>query len=186
MFDEADALQKDVFVARDASFGKGAKEYASLQNHEQLAKLLLSSLDRECCMYELIREGRPCKLYLDLEWESENMGASDAHKMLLNVVWNLHTFLEVCFFVFCALCVFLSTMAQFEGCRCTFWSVCCASFLSTSALCALFAMRLFVHHGSVFLSKAMCLLAYWTSTRKQQPPFPVDVPCLSAVVSISS
>mmetsp|Transcript_16446 Transcript_16446/g.32482 ORF Transcript_16446/g.32482 Transcript_16446/m.32482 type:complete len:128 (-) Transcript_16446:20-403(-) len=69
MFDEADALHQDVFVARDASFGKGAKEYASLQNHEQLAKMLLSSLGRECCMYELIREGMPCKLYLDLEWE---------------------------------------------------------------------------------------------------------------------
>ena len=97
MFDEADALKKDVFVARDASFGKGAKVYASLQNHEQLAELLLSSLDRECCMYELIREGRPCKLYLDLEWESESMAAADAHKMLLNVVRKLHTFLQVHF-----------------------------------------------------------------------------------------
>jgi hypothetical protein len=95
MFDEADALQKDVFVARDASFGKGAKEYASLQNHEQLAKLLLSSLDRECCMYELVREGRPCKLYLDLEWESEKMVAADAHRVLTNVVAKLHAFLQV-------------------------------------------------------------------------------------------
>jgi hypothetical protein len=95
MFEDADAAGRSVFVAQDSGFGNASKEYASLQSHEELAEILMSSQDQECCMYELIREGRPCKLYLDLEWESEKMVAADAHRVLTNVVAKLHAFLQV-------------------------------------------------------------------------------------------
>eukprot|EP00283_Hemiselmis_rufescens_P027163 CAMPEP_0173468834 /NCGR_PEP_ID=MMETSP1357-20121228/77047_1 /TAXON_ID=77926 /ORGANISM="Hemiselmis rufescens, Strain PCC563" /LENGTH=1180 /DNA_ID=CAMNT_0014437057 /DNA_START=1837 /DNA_END=5379 /DNA_ORIENTATION=- len=95
MFDDADTLGKSVFVARDSSLGKGGiKEYASLQSHEELAEILLSTKDQECCVYELIREGTPCRLYLDLEWESESMTVADAHRVLSNVVTKLCSFLQ--------------------------------------------------------------------------------------------
>ena len=57
------------------------------------------------------------------------------------------------------------------------------AFVVACVLCCGFVctVRVFFHHGSVFSSKAMCLLAYWTSTRNKHSPFPVDVACLTEV-----
>jgi len=98
MFEDADAVGKSVFLAQDSSWSSsskgGAKEYASLLSHNELAGVLFRSLDAECCVYELIREGRPCKLYFDLEWESSSMVAADAHRVLTNFVYKLFSFLQ--------------------------------------------------------------------------------------------
>jgi len=108
MFDDADEAGKGVFVSQDTSFGKGTKEYASMHSHEELAEHLMSlqghqqlsafpmsAQDKECCMYEVVREGWQCKLHLDIEWESEDMTASDAHRVLAKVVSELSSFLQV-------------------------------------------------------------------------------------------
>lgn len=71
MFENADARGHQCFVACDVSYGgKGTKEYASLPQHDDLAAELLHSFQNNkqpCCMYEILRHERPCKLYLDVE-----------------------------------------------------------------------------------------------------------------------
>mmetsp|Transcript_41428 Transcript_41428/g.96772 ORF Transcript_41428/g.96772 Transcript_41428/m.96772 type:complete len:567 (-) Transcript_41428:1614-3314(-) len=96
MFEHADAVGNSVFVAQDSgwSSGRGTKEYASLQSHMELAEALLHAGNTECCIYELIREGWPCSLYLDLEWESSSMQKVDAHRVLSHIISELFSFLQ--------------------------------------------------------------------------------------------
>jgi len=99
MFDAADKVGNCVYVAQDTGGRKGTKEYASLKNHMELAVILLSAKDQECCMYELIREGEKCKIYLDLEWESSNESPTDAHRRVSNALKKFEMFIEVSLFL---------------------------------------------------------------------------------------
>ena len=96
MFDRADDLGHKVYVARDSDWGNGCKEYTSFMDHVPLAEMLISCLNNKqpCCLYEIIREGKPCNLHLDIEWES-SMIQRDAHSMLSNVVSKLEKMLKV-------------------------------------------------------------------------------------------
>lgn len=63
------------YVARDSGCGsKGAKDYAWFGSHDQLAEFLFEKEtgNQPCCLYELIREGRACRLYFDIEFIGEN------------------------------------------------------------------------------------------------------------------
>jgi hypothetical protein len=112
MFSDADAVGNTVFLAQDGrwSSSKGGKEYASLPFHEELALMLFACRDGKCCIYELIREGRPCRLYLDLEWVSSVMTVADAHRILSKVVIELHAFLQVGFSVLVRMVCFFALL----------------------------------------------------------------------------
>ena len=69
MFNAADAISKDAFyVAADQWKGdRLVKVFGAFASVEEFLTLLKRSRIR--CYYELIRENRPCKAYLDVEGE---------------------------------------------------------------------------------------------------------------------
>ena len=46
------------------------QKFVSFADHAQFADTILArgAAGDECCFYEMIREGRPCKMYFDVEW----------------------------------------------------------------------------------------------------------------------
>ena len=93
MFEHADLHNHKFMVACDCPTfrGKPAKMYASYPSAEDfLNNTLLKTEDRT--YYELIREGRPCKFYSDLEW----IGPEDLNRGVIHhVVENLKAYFQV-------------------------------------------------------------------------------------------
>jgi hypothetical protein len=74
-----------IFLARDGYMGN--KEYASCEEHEEVAELLLHCYVKAepCNLYELIRDGNQCKLYADVEWHGPS---NDNHNARLDCFLN--------------------------------------------------------------------------------------------------
>jgi len=92
MFDYAKAHGHDFMVAFDYLEQKpGIKMYASYPGCEDfLRNTLYKTEDRH--FYELITEGKPCKLYLDVEWE----GPEDPEKRVIHhLVSQLKAYVKV-------------------------------------------------------------------------------------------
>jgi hypothetical protein len=85
MFEHADEHMHKIFLARDGYMGN--KEYASCEEHEEVAELLLHCYVKAepCNLYELIRDGNQCKLYADVEWHGPS---NDNHNARLNCFLN--------------------------------------------------------------------------------------------------
>jgi hypothetical protein len=62
-----------VFVAEDCGV-RGAKSFATFPSHNAFLRTILES--SQPCFYELIPEGKPCKLYFDIEWRTELTGTT--------------------------------------------------------------------------------------------------------------
>ena len=85
MFEHADEHMHEIFLARDGYMGN--KEYASCEEHEEVAELLLHRYVKAepCNLYELIRDGNQCKLYADVEWHGPS---NDNHNARLDCFLN--------------------------------------------------------------------------------------------------
>lgn len=77
-------VQCDVGVAGTGRKARVVKEYQWFNSHRGLAKFLdyRYQCGIECCLYELIRERHPCRLYLDVEFVSKDGDAKAAHHKL--------------------------------------------------------------------------------------------------------
>ena len=93
MFEHADLHNHKFMVACDCPTfrGKSAKMYASYPSTEDfVSNTLLKTEARNC--YELIREGKSCKFYLDVEW----IGPEDLNKVVIHhVVEKLKAYFKV-------------------------------------------------------------------------------------------
>jgi hypothetical protein len=93
MFEHADLHNHKFMVACDCPTFRGnpAKMYASYPSTEDfVSNTLLKTEARNC--YELIREGKSCKFYLDVEW----IGPEDLNKEVIHhVVEKLKAYFKV-------------------------------------------------------------------------------------------
>jgi hypothetical protein len=93
MFEQADSQGHEFMVASDclAKDGSIKKMYASYPSSGDFIRDTLSKTENKI-FYELIREGKPCKLFLDIEW----IGRDDPKRRVIrHVVDKLKAYTKV-------------------------------------------------------------------------------------------
>jgi hypothetical protein len=93
MFEQADSQGHEFMVASDclAKDGSIKKMYASYPSSGDFIRDTLSKTENKI-FYELIREGKPCKLFLDIEW----IGQDDPEgRVIHHVVDKLKAYTKV-------------------------------------------------------------------------------------------